>query len=105
MPRTPPSRLAEAKGKRFVMPEKISYMSRFCHAELRDQGILLEKENVKYVREQSAVTFYMENKFSDVGGLRLYSGASKKWVKDGNRVLHSKRDPALLPLDRQQESD
>ena len=37
------------------MPEKISYLSRFCHAERRDQGSLLEKENVKYVREQGAV--------------------------------------------------
>ena len=95
---SPIKTLAEAKGKRFVMPEKISYMSRFCHAELRDQGILLEKENVKYVREQGAVTFYMENKFSDVGGLASYSGASKKWVKDGNRVLHQSVTQPYFPL-------
>lgn len=78
VPRDSPIKtLADAKGKRFVMPEKVSYMSRFCAAELRDQGILLDKENVKYVREQGAVTFYMDNHFSDVGGLASYSGAAK----------------------------
>lgn len=27
-----------ARGKRFVMLEQVSYMSRFCRAELRDRG-------------------------------------------------------------------
>ena len=95
---SPIKTLAEAKGKRFVMPEKVSYMSRFCHAELRDQGIDLLKEKVQYVREQGAVTFYMLNHFSDVGGLASYSGASAKWIKDGNRVLHKSVAQPYFPL-------
>lgn len=99
VPRDSPIKtLADAKGKRFVMPEKVSYMSRFCAAELRDQGILLDKENVKYVREQGAVTFYMDNHFSDVGGLASYSGAAKKWLQAGNRVIHKSVEQPYFPL-------
>ncbi len=95
---SPIKTLADAKGKRFVMPEQVSYMSKFCNAELRDQGIQLSQENVKYVREQGAVTFYLENRFSDIGGLASYSGAASKWVKDGNRVLHKSVTQPYFPL-------
>jgi phosphonate transport system substrate-binding protein len=66
--------LDQAKGRRFAMPEKVSYMSRFCAAELRDRGFDLAKENVQYVREQAAVGFYLQNKFADVGAIASYSG-------------------------------
>lgn len=75
---SPLQKLSDAKGKRFVMPEQVSYMARFCRAELRDQGILLAGQEVKYVREQAAVSFYIHNKLADVGGLASYSGARQK---------------------------
>ena len=90
--------LAQVKGQRIVMPEQVSYMSKLCRAELRDQGIDLAKENVKYVREQGAVAFYLENKFSDVGGVASYSGVAKKWEKDGQRVLHRSVTQPYFPL-------
>lgn len=90
--------VADLRGKRIVMPEKASYMARFCRAELRDLGLDLAAEKVQYVREQGAVAFYIENKFADAGGIASYSGVAKKWEKDGNAVLHRSRPQPYFPL-------
>jgi ABC-type phosphate/phosphonate transport system substrate-binding protein len=90
--------VSEIKGKRIVLPEQVAYMSRFCAAELRDQGIQLDKERVQFVREQAAVGFYLDNKFADVGGVASYSGLARKWEKDGNRVLHKSIAQPYFPL-------
>lgn len=95
---SPLKTLADARGKRFAMPEQVSYMSRFCRAALRDHGIDLSKENVQYVREQAAVTFYMENRFADVGAIASYSGPAKSLDKDGFRILHSSVTQPYFPL-------
>ncbi len=95
---SPIKSLADAKGKRFVMPEQVSYMSRFCRAELRDRGIELEKEKVQYVREQAAVPFYMSNNFADIGAIASYSGPAKKLDKDGFRLVHSSVTQPYFPL-------
>lgn len=80
------------------MPEQIFFMSRFCRAELRDRGIDLAKENVQYVREQAAVTFYRVNNFADVGAIASYSGPAKKLDKDGFRILHKSITQPYFPL-------
>lgn len=95
---SPLKKLEDARGKRFVMPEQVSYMARFCRAELRDRGIDLAKENVQYVREQAAVTFYLDNKFADIGAIASYSGPARKLDKDGFRVLHRSVAQPYFPL-------
>jgi len=95
---SPLANLAEAKGKRLVMPEKVSYMSRFCAAELRDRGFDLAREKVQYVREQAAVGFFLDNKFADVGAIASYSGLAKKLDKDGFRLLHKSISQPYFPL-------
>ncbi len=90
--------LAEIKGKRIVMPDPTSYMTRFCTAELRDQGIDVNKENVQKVREQGAVPFYLANKFADVGGVASYSGVAAALDKTGHRVLHRSVTQPYFPL-------
>lgn len=95
---SPLKTIDDAKGKRFVMPEQVSYMSRFCRAELRDRGIKLAGEEVKYVREQAAVAFYLSNKFSDVGGIASYSGPAKKLDQEGFRILHKSVQQPYFPL-------
>jgi phosphonate transport system substrate-binding protein len=90
--------IADIKGKRIALPEQIAYMSRFCTAELRDKGILVDKENVQYVREQAAVGFYLDNGFADVGGVASYSGVAKGWEKEGKRVLHKSVAQPYFPL-------
>lgn len=86
------------RGQRVVMPEQISYMSRLCHAEMRDHKVLPAKDKLKYVREQGAVTFYLNNGFSDVGALASYSGAAKKWVEDGETVIFKSKPQPYFPL-------
>lgn len=95
---SPLKTLAEIKGKRLAMPEQVSYMSRFCTAELREQGIFVDKESVQYVREQAAVGFYLDNHFADVGAIASYSGEAKKLEKNGKRVLHQSMPQPYFPL-------
>lgn len=95
---SPVKKLADLKGKSFVMPEKNAYMTRFCRAELRDQGIILDNETVTYVREQGAIPFSIENRISDVGGIASYSGAYGQWLKSGNRVIHQSKPQPYMPL-------
>lgn len=80
------------------MPENVSYMSRLCRAEMRDNNVLPPKDSVKYVREQGAVTFYLQNKLADVGTLASYSGAAAKWVKDGQTVLYKGKPQPYFPM-------
>lgn len=95
---SPVAKLEQARGKRFAMPEQVSYMSRFCRAELRDHGFDMAREKVQYVREQAAVGFYLDNNFADVGAIASYSGLAKKLEKDGYRVLHRSVAQPYFPL-------
>lgn len=90
--------LADARGKRWIFPEKAAYMTKFCNAELRDQGIDLAQEKVAYVREQATIGQYLEGSFADVGGVASYSGLATKWQKDGHTVLHKSVTQPYFPL-------
>ncbi len=95
---SPLKTLADAKGKRWVMPEQVSYMSRFCAAELRDRGIVIANQPHQFVREQGAVVFYLDNGFADVGAIASYSGPGKALAKSGHRVLHRSVLQPYFPL-------
>ena len=95
---SPLKTLADIKGKKIAMPEKVAYMSKFCAAELRTKDIDLDKEAVIYVKEQAAVTFYLDNKFADVGAIASYSSVGKNWGKNGDRILHKSVTQPYFPL-------
>jgi ABC-type phosphate/phosphonate transport system substrate-binding protein len=95
---SPSRKVSDLKGKSFVLPEKDAYMTRFCRAELREQGIILENESVHYVREQGAIPFGIENRISDVGGVASYSGAYAKLAKSDFRVLHLSKPQPYMPM-------
>lgn len=95
---SPYKTLADIRGKRIVLPNPAAYMTKFCTAELRDQGIDLSQERVERVREQGAVPFYLTNKFGDVGGVASYSGVAKSLDKSGHRVLHQSVAQPYFPL-------
>ncbi len=95
---SPLKALEDIKGKKIAMPEKVAYMSKFCAAELRSKGIDLDKEPVTYVKEQAAVTFYLDNKFAEVGAIASYSGVGKGWEKKGDRILHKSISQPYFPL-------
>lgn len=90
--------LADIQGKRIVLPNPAAYMTKFCAAELRDQGIDLSKQKVERVREQGAIPFYLTNKFADVGGVASYSGVAKSLEKTGHRVLHKSVAQPYFPM-------
>jgi phosphonate transport system substrate-binding protein len=99
VPKTSPLKtLADARGKRWVLPEQASYMSKFCTAELRDQGIDLAKEKVTYVREKATIGSYLESNFADVGGIASYSGLASSWQKAGHTVLHKSVAQPYFPV-------
>ncbi|OYD54870.1 phosphate ABC transporter substrate-binding protein [Thauera propionica] len=95
---SPVKTVADLRGKTFVLPEEVAYMTRFCRAELRDKGIDLTKENVFYVREQGAIPFGLEKGIADVGGLASYSGAVRKWRESGQRILHESVGQPYMPV-------
>lgn len=95
---SPLQKLDDARGKRWVMPEKVSYMARLCSAELRDRGIDMAKEKVQFVREQGAVPFYIDNTFADVGVVASYSSVAKNLEKTGHKVLHKSAPQPYFPL-------
>ena len=95
---SPLGKLDDARGKRWVMPEQVSYMSKFCTAELRDRGIKMASEKVQFVREQGAVPFYIDNTFADVGVVASYSGVAKNLEKTGHKVLHRSVSQPYFPL-------
>jgi len=90
--------LADAQGKRFVFPDAAAYMTRFCAAELRTQGIDLSKVSVERVKEQGAIPFYLSNRFAEVGGVASYSGVARNLEKTGHRVLHQSVAQPYFPL-------
>ncbi|GIL05667.1 phosphate/phosphite/phosphonate ABC transporter substrate-binding protein [Betaproteobacteria bacterium PRO7] len=95
---SPLQSIADAKGKRFILPESSAYMTRFCRAELRDRGIAIEKESVQYTREQSTVAFALQAGQADIGGIASYSGAAGQLDKNNQRVLHRSIAQPYFPL-------
>ena len=85
--------LKEISGKRISLPEETSYMARLCRAELREQGINVQTEQIKFHREQGAVAYAVENSFADIGGVASYSGVAKSWEKKGVIVWRSRAQP------------
>lgn len=90
--------LAQAKGKRWIFPEKISYMSKFCYAEMRDKGIKMEVEKLIYVREQALIAQYIDMKLVDVGGIASYSGLARQLEKNKLQVIHKSVAQPYFPL-------
>lgn len=95
---SPVKSLTEGKTLKWVLPEESSYMAKVCSAELRDNGIHVKDIGVRYVREQEAVLFYLDNKFADIGAIASYSGKTKQLDKDGYRILHQGKTFPYFPL-------
>ncbi|APV52123.1 hypothetical protein BWI17_22110 [Betaproteobacteria bacterium GR16-43] len=88
--------LADLKGKRILLPEKISYMAQFCSAELRDAGLNLSQ--LEYVKEQEVVVYQLQNNRADLGGVASYSKALKGIGDAGLRELVRSRPQPYFPL-------
>ncbi len=91
-------KIEDIKGKQIAAPPKISYMFVLCNAELRDRGIDVKKEQIKYVADQNMVSWTVENKMADVGLMASYNNIAKTWEKNGNRILHKSAPQPYFPL-------
>lgn len=94
----PVAKLADLAGHTVVMPERPAYMTRFCRAALRDEGVDLDKVNVYYVREQGAIPFALQNGIAGAGGMASYSGAIRQWRSEGGGVLFESVPQPYMPM-------
>lgn len=88
--------LNDIQGKSLILPEQSAYMTKFCLAELRDQGIRFGR--VHYVREQAAIPFSLAHHLAVVGGVASYSGVARRLDAEGLKVLLESRPQPFLPL-------
>lgn len=95
---SPLQSVKDLNGRYFIFPEKQAYMTRFCRAALRDEGIVPDDAHVFYVREQGVIPFSLKNGIADVGGVASYSGAYTKWLASGQRVLYESRAQPYFPV-------
>ena len=96
---SPIKSLKDIVGKRIVLPVRSAYMTRFCAAELRDQGIDLYKQNLQYVQEQSLIGMHLEANLADVGvGVGSVTRMAQRWEEMGHTVLHRSVSQPYFPL-------
>jgi len=95
---SPLKSVKQLQGRYFIFPEKQAYMTRFCNAALRDEGIRLDDAHTYYVREQAVIPFSLEHGIADVGGVASYSGAYRKWQQAGQRILYESPPQPYFPV-------
>jgi ABC-type phosphate/phosphonate transport system substrate-binding protein len=84
---SPLKTIGDVRGKRIVTPDRYAYMWRIANAMLRDNKIVMAKEQVRAMRDQAAIAWSMENNFFDVGVVASFSPAGRTWEKKGGRVI------------------
>lgn len=72
-------------GRAVAMPEENSLMAKVGKATLRDLGAKMDTQVFRYSRYQEAVSFMVEQKFSDVGVVA--PAQAKAWEKKGGVTL------------------
>ena len=95
---SPLTSIKELKGQYIILPEKVSYMTSFCLATLRDEGLQFDDKHVFHVYDQDAIPFGLEHGMAAAGGVASYSRVYKRWLKAGHRVLHSSPAQPYMPV-------
>lgn len=95
---SPLKTITDVRGKRIVTPDRYAYMWRIANAMLRDNKIIMAKEQVRAMRDQAAIAWSMENNFFDVGVVASFSPAGRTWEKKGGRVIAISPEVPNTPL-------
>ena len=95
---SPLTSIKDLKGQYIILPEKVSYMTSFCLATLRDEGLKFDDKHVFHVYDQDAIPFGLEHGMAAAGGVASYSRVYKRWLKAGHRVLHSSPAQPYMPV-------
>jgi phosphonate transport system substrate-binding protein len=90
---SPLKTIGDVKGKSILTPDRYAYMWRIASAMMRDNKILMAKEQVRAMSDQAAIGWSMEGGFFDVGVVASFSGVGRTWEKNGGRVIA--RSPEL----------
>ena len=101
---SPLKALADLKGKRFVMPEQISYMSRFCQAELRDQGVRGSEAEQGCIRGETLAQPHAECADHAIGRRlddleRAATAERALRIKRGLRIVSGRTESHLMLVD------
>lgn len=84
---SPLKTIADVRGQRIVTPDRYAYMWRIANAMMRDNKIVMAREQVRAMRDQAAIAWSMDNGFFDVGVVASFSPAGRTWEKKGGRVI------------------
>lgn len=95
---SPLKAIADIKGKSIVTPDRYAYVWRIANAMMRDNKIILEKEQVRSMTDQAAIGWSMEGHFFDVGVVSSTSGVGRSWEKNGGRVLARSPEVPNTPI-------
>ncbi|OIQ84504.1 ABC transporter, phosphonate, periplasmic substrate-binding protein [mine drainage metagenome] len=95
---SPIADLKQTAGRRWVMPQKVSYMARFCAAALRDAGVDMARQSVQYTHSQGAVLSALDHGMADVGGVASYGSGVDKWLMHSGRVIFKSPSQPYFPL-------
>ncbi len=90
--------ITDVKGKSIVTPDQYSNMWRVANAMLRDNKISMANENVRAMRDQTAIGWSMENGFFDVAVVNSASAVGRTWEKNGGRIIARSPDLPNMPL-------
>ena len=95
---SPLKTVKDAVGKRWALPKKVSYMSQFCHAALRDQGVALQGQHVDFLDSQGAVLSALDLNLADVGAVASYATGIGEWLQSSGRILFRSKQQPYFPL-------
>lgn len=88
----------ELRDKYFILPQERAYITNFCLAALRDEGIRLDKNNMYFVGDQDAILFGLDHGMADVGGVATNTKAFRNLKAAGYRVLYESIPQPFFPV-------
>lgn len=87
---SPVNSISDLKGLRVVTPEADSDSTVIGRAIMRDAGVLQEAREVKAVKSQDAVAYFLTNGYADVGVVGSDSVA-REWVAKGGKIIYESK--------------
>ena len=82
--------LADLKGKRIVTPDQDSITAVIARATMRDAGIKGENSEIKTVKFQDAVPYFLSNGYADVGVVGS-AAVAREWQAKGGKVFYESK--------------
>lgn len=82
--------ITDIHGHSIALPDPLAYPSTLGLALLRDLGVKVNPQQIKYMDRQDAVGLVVQSGLADVGVVMSYSKTGAEWAANGGRFLYSK---------------